>query len=642
MTKHRKLPRKSIVAAIQQPAKVEIKNTGWRSMTNWLVVLAVVLPMLYSTQTIDPNITPRYIFLSAFVLIFVFFFSLTKRIRFYALYPFLIKAVFILSIAYCVWSIISMSFAINVAEALYEVVRFMLNTILLFLIMITVGQEATQVLKLFKAFVAVSFVQSVIGILQFYNLAFTSIPGMSVPYGLMGNRNLFGSAQVLLVPFVLFVLFKGNMLWKFLSLTSLIGLIISVVISQTRSAWLSVLAFGLTAFILIIIFSIVNRRKLFFVVLKSAVAIGLIVMTVFTVNKDTSFSKSIKGRALSLIGNRSGDNNSISGRIAEWKESFKIIKKHPLLGVGPANWKLEIMTVSSEVSPFAVGLTVPSWPHNVYVQQASETGVPGAIFFFNAWALTVVAGLKVLQKATSKEVSLIIILMLAGLAAFATDSMFSFPTERIEHALYLTVMMGTILGIYLKEKLQSTIEFGDVNKALLAFVILIGSFNLFLGYKKHNFERYAKLAINERTEGYYLDVIREVEAGKSKFVTLDPKGEPLEMHSAVAYYNLKDYKKAIKEITVAKKYNPNSARIYTINAVIYAAMKEYDSAIYCYNSALKLAPRYGVAIKNLAAIYFAAGDYAKCVEVLKKSYSNNVDLSYFLKEAQKKLQEQNK
>jgi tetratricopeptide (TPR) repeat protein len=75
--------------------------------------------------------------------------------------------------------------------------------------------------------------------------------------------------------------------------------------------------------------------------------------------------------------------------------------------------------------------------------------------------------------------------------------------------------------------------------------------------------------------------------------------------------------------------------------VIYAGMKEYDSAIYCYNSALKLAPRYGVAIKNLAAIYFAAGDYAKCVEVLKKSYSNNVDLSYFLKEAEKKLQEQN-
>jgi O-antigen ligase len=641
MPKDKKLPLKSIVAAIQQPAKVEIKNTGWRSMTNWLVVLVLVLPMLYSTKTIDPNITPRYIFLSGFVLIFVFFFSWVKRIRFYTSYPFLIKAVFILSIAYSVWSIISMSFAINVAEALYGVVRFMLNTILLFLVIITVQQETSQLLKLFKAFAVVSLVQSVIGILQFYNLAFTALPGTSVPYGLMANRNLFGSAQVLLVPFVLFVLYKGNIIWKLISFISLVGLIISVVISQTRSAWLSILAFGLTAFILIIIFSTVNRRKLLFVVLKSTVAIGLIVMTVFALNKDNSFSKSIKGRALSLVGNQAGNSNSISGRIAEWNESFKIIKKHPLLGTGPANWKLEIMTVGSETSPYAVGLTVPSWPHNVYIQQSSETGIPGAIFFFSMWLLTVVAGVKVLTKATSKEVSIVIILMLGGLAAFATDSMFSFPIERIEHVLYLTTMMGIVLGIYLKEKLQS-IELINGNKALLILIILIGSFNLFLGYKKYNFERYAKLAIDERTEGYYLDVIREVEAGKSKFVTLDPKGEPLEMHSAVAYYNLKDYKKAIREITVAKRYNPNSARIYTINGVIYAAMKEYDSAVNCYNNALKLAPRYGVAIKNLAAIYFAAGNYAKCVEVLKKSYANNVDLSYFLEEAEKKLQEQSK
>jgi O-antigen ligase len=641
MTKHKKLPRKSVVVATQS-AKVEVKNIGSRSMTNWLVVLVLVLPMLYSTKTIDPNITPRYIFLSAFVLIFVFLFYLIKPIKLYTSYPSLINAVFALSIAYTIWSVISMCFAINVTEALYEVVRYMLNMILLFLVMIAIQQEASQVLKLFKAFVVVSLVQSAIGILQFYNLAFTAIPGMSVPYGLMGNRNLFGSAQVLLFPFVLFVLYKGNRVWKYLSLASLAGLIISVIISQTRSAWLSTLALALTTFILIIIFSGVSPKRLLLLGLKATVTIGLIVTMALMLNKDSSFSKSIKGRALSLMGDRAADNNSILGRIAEWKESYKIIKRHPVLGAGPANWKLEIMAVESEASPYAVGLTVPSWPHNVYIQQASETGIPGVILFFSVWLLTVIAGVKVLQKASSKEASIVIILMLAGLAALATDSMFSFPTERIEHSFYLIIMMGTILGIYLKEMPGKNVELHKVNKLLLTLAVLIVAFNLFLGYEKYNFEQHAKLVIDERTQSYYVDVLKEVEAGKSKFVTLDPKGEPLEMHSAVAYYNLKDYKKAIEEITAAKKYNPNSARIYTISGVIYAAMKEYDSAVNCYNNALKLAPRYGVAIKNLAAIYFAEGDYAKCVEVLKKSYSNNVDLSYFLKEAEKKLQEQNK
>ena len=59
------------------------------------------------------------------------------------------------------------------------------------------------------------------------------------------------------------------------------------------------------------------------------------------------------------------------------------------------------------------------------------------------------AGLKVVLKPAHETQRILVILMLAGLAAFATDSMFSFPTERIEHMLYVMLMAGIILGSFI-------------------------------------------------------------------------------------------------------------------------------------------------------------------------------------------------
>jgi O-antigen ligase len=189
-----------------------------------------------------------------------------------------------------------MFYAINITAALYETSRYLLNIILLFSVMVTVMQEGSQVVKLCKALLVVSIVQSGVGILQFYELAFMDIPGSSGPAGLMGNRNLFGSAQVLLAPFVMFVLLQGRKVWKFASIVALSGIVISVVISQTRSAWLAVTAEGAVAFILIIIFDRVNRRR--WMVISSAITVStaIIVTALLLTNSNDSFTKSVKCR----------------------------------------------------------------------------------------------------------------------------------------------------------------------------------------------------------------------------------------------------------------------------------------------------------------------------------------------------------
>lgn len=76
--------------------------TGLNSMTNWFIVLAFILPLIFSRQTIDPVITVRFIFLGFFMLFFILFFATKKNLPAISWTP-LIKIVFYLGLGFAVW-----------------------------------------------------------------------------------------------------------------------------------------------------------------------------------------------------------------------------------------------------------------------------------------------------------------------------------------------------------------------------------------------------------------------------------------------------------------------------------------------------------------------------------------------------------
>ncbi len=599
-------------------------------MTNWVVVLAIILPLLFSRVTIDSNVTPRYIFLSSFMLLFVlFFYSLRKTI---VNVPSLsVKIIFGLGIGFGVWSIVCMANAINVKEGYYEVSRHVLNLILLFLVMTTVMQEEPKILKLCKALLLVSMLQSFVGILQNYGIAFTDLPGNYKPYGLMANRNLFGSAQVLLLPFVAYVLYKASKGWKYLSIFALTGLIISVLISQTRSAWIGSISILMVSLILVLIFSPANRKKWMLGIGITIISIGAIVSIVLVTDTEGVLSQSIRDRAVSLsqsgiITNKDKDTINNAGaagnaneRIRLWKKTIDLIRDKPVWGVGPSNWKVAITAYGTDNLVWAYGNYVPDRPHNVYLLVAAETGIPGAILFFGMWVAIGIIAFKVIHKSASDDRRILVILMLAGLSALAIDGMFSFPTERIEHSLYMTLMGGIIVGSYINIGEAEKKKTNPVKRSWLILVLAIIAFNLFIGIKKYNFETHINQAKAYLKTNKYQQVINEAEAGKNNYVTLSPNdGRPIEIVSAVAYKELKNYSKALEEITIAQKYNPNNAGIYNNMGTIYTDMKDYNNAIKSYLQALKFAPKFDIIYKNLSVNYYQSGNDSACIAALAK------------------------
>ncbi|MGH2552816.1 MAG: tetratricopeptide repeat protein, partial [Chitinophagaceae bacterium] len=238
--------------------------------------------------------------------------------------------------------------------------------------------------------------------------------------------------------------------------------------------------------------------------------------------------------------------------------------------------------------------------------------------FFSMWLLIVLLAIKVIRKTRSDAIRILVILMLSGLTAFATDSMFSFPTERIEHSLYLILMGGIILGCYVNFQNDDSGKSLLTKRTLMMPAISIILFNLFLGIKKYYFELHWKRALNYNNEKMFAETLDEVAKGKNAFFVMDVSGNPLELFSTHAYKEMKNYEAALREIRKAAMFHPNNSRIYSEWGTIYTDMKQYDKAIEYYNRALKLTPRFDIVLKNLAVNYFSVGNYKGCIDALGK------------------------
>jgi tetratricopeptide (TPR) repeat protein len=157
-----------------------------------------------------------------------------------------------------------------------------------------------------------------------------------------------------------------------------------------------------------------------------------------------------------------------------------------------------------------------------------------------------------------------------------------------------------------------------VNKKWAIAFITIAAFNLFLGLRRQNFEIHMNLAKSYEKKNLNQEILNEVKAGKSFWVTIDPDSKPLEMYSGLAYDGLKDYSKALEQMDIAKRYNPNSAIIYNNISTVYTNMKQYDSAISNLLHAQQIAPKFDIVLKNLAVNYFQSGNYTRCIETIGK------------------------
>lgn len=616
---------------------------------NWLIVLLIVLPFVYSRKSMEPALSPRFMFESGFLALYHLYFFGIRGDKYFIKLPKLAFPVWVLSIGFAAWSLIAIYSSTNIGESTYEVSRNFLNLLWLFTVIHVVLSEKIDFIVLCRWIALAALIHSFIGFDENFFWGYTKFPGGASPHGLMANRNLFGSFQALVLPFVIYLVYREKSLYRAFATFSAMSVVGSIYISQTRASWISATLALITVVVLVLIF-LPELKKRTLILIATMIA-GLILIFGFIKFDDmleyrprksretTNMIKSQeekKKQEAQLVTNQqkdsinnsivnaekfSGNSESVKERLVVWSESIGIIKDRPLLGVGPGNWKVTVPKYRIGGIRNDYGKIVRIRPHNIYVQIVTENGFVGFLLYYGSWVLILICSMKVLIKSKNHDVRLLMIVLIAGFMSFASDGFFSFPLERYEHTMVIHFMMAMAIGLYIRyANSDKENDIGGWKYSRLLVIPVLGflAWNIFLGTERHTFEYHMNRAKVFQKRKDNAKILVEVEAGKSKFISLDPNKDPLEIQSAMALKNLKRYDEALVEAEQALAYSPHSTRNLNTLGTIYTETKQYEKAIETYRKALFYAPKYAVTLKNLALNYLYAKKYDSCLHTLTK------------------------
>jgi len=444
----------------------------------------------------------------------------------------------------------------------------------------------------------------------------------------------------LLLPFAIYILYAASRTWKIIAAFSISSIFVSLILSLTRASWLSGIAIILGAAILVLIFVPTMRKKWMLGTVTTAIVIALILAMLTLPGKESGLASSVKERAASLATNTSTTNiagANIAERLKIWKKTATMIGDHPLMGVGAGNWKVVMPSYGLDSTVFAKGYYAPDRVHNVYLQIASESGIPGVIFYVGFWLIIVWTGFSFLRKTDNENKKIMVILMLAGLSAVAVDAMFSFANERVEHSIYMTLMAGIIVGLYAQETLGAGHKIVTPKRIWVILLVVVAAFNLFLAKKRLDFENHLMNAVAYNDQKQFMKTLDEVKQGTNEFFTIDITGNPLEMYSGIAYKEQKNFDAAMKDFNKAVMYSPYNCRIYNNRAMLHWDLKQLQSSVNDYNAALLYAPEFETVMKNLAFTYYQAEEFKECIETINRMKEKDEMTINVLNDAKKKL-----
>ena len=564
-------------------------------------VFCIITPLVYTTKTLDPALTIRTLSLSFCALILIISYLINKKPLLktnYAVYVLLLLVLL---------SIISSIFSSGIkSETLQTIVKLTGISILTYCITTEIRQKNNK-LFLVKSVVIFSLTAIIIvlfdyiNVLQYNNEQITNekiFYRLSLVGSFASNRNLLASIFLLTFPFNIYLVYYNSKIWKWLSVTALLLSVFIILITTSRAGLFVLCLYLFTIFYLILISKIGFWKKVILVFgFFIFCAAGFYVLTTNNTIKRFNSIKTI-------------DKIKINNRWMFYKNTVDIIKQHPVLGVGPGNWKFKNEKYDKSNTKGESGYTIAQRPHNDFLWLASEVGVLGSVLYITIFLMSLIMLAKRLALNNQKNKEFILFLIVA-LLGFAFVSFFDFPFERIEHLVLFSFVIS-----FANHRDEEDFELTNSKKIIFASFIFC-LFTTYISFAKHNGEIHLNKALYYKSKKQWNRVIKEINKGyKKNIYEIDRSGTPLDWHLGLSYFNTNDVEKAFKKFQKAYEFSPY--HLHTLNnlATCYELKGERDKAIQFYLRALQVSPKFEDASINLAAIYFNEKRYVEALDVI--------------------------
>lgn len=262
-------------------------------------------------------------------------------------------------------------------------------------------------------------------IVIFYTLYNHSTYGFDKPHSNMvmkpfyNDHTAYGAIIAMFLPvFVGFSLSREyRRPYRIMSFIVLAILVIGIIFSYSRAAWISVAA-ALGVFLLIRF-----RVRFYWILLTVAVGVALFFMFRYQfldkLEKNKQDSSTDFVEHVQSISNISSDASNLE-RINRWAAAIRLFKEKPIFGWGPGTYQFVYAPYqrAKEKTIISTNYGDMGNAHSEYIGPLSESGVLGMITFIGIVVTVIYTAIRVYRRSKAKEIRLLSLVMALGLISY--------------------------------------------------------------------------------------------------------------------------------------------------------------------------------------------------------------------------------
>ncbi len=451
---------------------------------------------------------------------------------------------------------------------------------------------------LFLALLATALGQAVWGLLQHRGV----LPSMHLPFSATGtffNPGPYAGYMAAVTPFAIAILipeyaksisiqFKSNnpVLWRLIGFICIAIIIMVLVIAQSRSAWLAVIASS--GYLLLHLY----RKKLQIKHFLLIIIIGITVITLlYRLNKD-----------------------SANGRLFIWSNTIEMIKDHPVTGVGVNAFQAHYMHYQAEWfmehpdSEKSLLADNNIFAFNEPLRIVSDQGVPGLIISILLLAIIF------FRKTGSNKNQLLPTVAKSGIIGVLVFGLFSYPFSVFPLQVVFVVNMAVIASTQnpVVVRTMSKQKQFSIKTTIVCFAIVA---TLLFSHKLYNITiachkwKIAFKHFKPNRAEKSLNLCRQI------YPQLKNNGAFNSMYGAFLTH-AGQYDNAIPVLTRATEIEPNT-NIYLNLGDCYMNKDSLVEAEKAYKYALQMIPSRIKPVYKLALLYMFSNRNSKAMEIIE-------------------------
>ncbi len=540
-----------------------------------LLHISVMVVTLFANKFVTYEFSvPKYAIMTVFSLlicvILIYNILKEKRLKLY---------VSMANISWFLFSIASLVSTISVYKENRFYFRYSIDIAIYVLLTAFIGlyisnrfRTKESITRLLLTFIGTGLIVAIDALLNFYSGKSIFLGIIGEPYSRAAIKSTIGNTifvanymTMLLLPSVYFILsldfgwkkysYKNTVMVKIFSLVATILFVTTVVVSQTRSEYISMI---LSILIFIIFYFIYAKRtqsnienkdkdllrlkkvnKILLITLLISVVLVLIVYN--TDNPLTVGGQiSVTSRFSAMASITSRDERFLAwlGSIYQWKDS-------KLIGTGIGTYQvmaIDKLEKAMKDNPHLLyGWNNFKRTHNDYLQVLGETGIFGLGAILLLMCVLIVYAFKCMKTIQDKDDLLLFLVLACAFIAFMVQSFFSFPGHILPNSLLALFLAATATGVYFNQRKILAREIDLKGSGLLVFIIFLLATVLSSIYFKWNYfisevyfkngNNYYNMLINisnEKTtlqqyEKLYLQKLQELNNLEGDFASLRPE-----------------------------------------------------------------------------------------------------------------------